>query len=1172
MRARLFAAVIFSTSFLTLSFLTLTTALQAQNFQGGVRGIVSDPGGAAVPNAKVTLIDEATSEQRATLTNGTGEYTFTAVNPATYTVRAEAPAFKKFEELHVVVTTQGFPTVDIKLVVGDVNQTIDVSGEAPLVETANASTGQVIDKQKLDDLPNMGRNPFYETVKVSQEVTPAGDPKFNRMEDQSGSSQISINGGPVTGNNYLLDGVAITNSANQAVIVPTIEATSEVKVQISTYDAEVGRTGGGTFNMFLRSGTNEYHAAAFGYQWVNPLIANNYFANAAGIPEVPQMWKNFGGSVGGPLIIPKVYNGKNKTFFWIAGEAYRQNQTSSTQTNLPTPLEVTGNFSQSRYCPQGICANSTLQTIYDPSSTTFNPNGSYSRTAFPGNIIPPSRQNPIGQKIASYFPAPNMPVSYYGQNDFSVTTPQYDRANQLDFKVDEQFTSWLHASASYLHYSSREPSYAYWNQTVDAIAGPNQTILYRKVDATQANATITASPTTVVSIRWGFNRYPNSNIADSQGFNLASLGFSQSLINTFQLTPAQDYFPAISMGDLESFGGAGQNATHYYSTSVSGTVSKFIGRHTLKFGSDFRVIHVAGTPSPSDGSYSFSSGFTNNENASGSAILGTGASLASLLLGFPSAGSAVTTDSLSNLVHYFGVYAQDDIRVSHTLTLNVGLRYEYETGVSSPNNAYNPGFCTTCVNPLQSQVPSLTLHGVLEYAGQTGFGTVGGKTNADKFGPRVGFAWTVTPKTVIRGGYGLFWAPFSFGLQSAFGYTATTSYVSSLDGATPANSLTNPFPNGVLQPSGNTLGQLAGVGGQNITAPSDSSHSTRVHQYSLDIQRELPFGIVVQSGFAGSISHNLIQGTPSININQLPDQYFSLGTKLALKVANPFYGTAGGVVNLAGATTNQYQLLLPYPEFGTVTISSTDQGHALYYSMFTKAQKRLGHGLNLLTTVTWSRNENDCNSSSNVYVPSGSGVQDYYNRAAEWGLSIVNTPWRWTSAINYQLPFGKGRQFLNSSRFLDLAVGGWSMNTQLTMQTGFPIAISQSNLNSNEGTGGQRPNATGVSPVTSGSLEQRLGDYINTLAFTQAPAYTFGNVSRTIPMRGPGIASTDFSMNKTFDVYERFKAQFRFEVFNLTNTPLFDGLNTTYGSATFGSITNQANYPRIVQLGLRFTY
>src|SRR5580658_4420314 len=284
--------------------------LEAQTFQGGVRGIVTDQGGAAVPNVKVTLIDEATAETRATLSNAAGEYTFTALDPATYTVQAEAPSFKKFEARGLVVTTAGLPTIDVKLEVGDVVQTVNVTGESTLVETENASTGQVIDKQKLDDLPNMGRNPFYQTVKISENVTPGGDPKFNRMEDQSGSSTISINGGPVTGNNYLLDGISITNSSNQAVIVPSIEATQEVKVQISTYDAEVGRTGGGTFNMYLKSGTNRVHADVFGYEWINPLIANNYFANAAGIAKVPQMWHNYGGGVGGPVVIPKIYNGK----------------------------------------------------------------------------------------------------------------------------------------------------------------------------------------------------------------------------------------------------------------------------------------------------------------------------------------------------------------------------------------------------------------------------------------------------------------------------------------------------------------------------------------------------------------------------------------------------------------------------------------------------------------------------------------------------------------------------------------------------------------------------------------------------------------------------------------------------------------------------------------------
>jgi hypothetical protein len=226
----------------------------------------------------------------------------------------------------------------------------------------------------------MGRNPFYQTVKISQNVTPGGDPKFNRMEDQSGSSQISINGGPITGNNYTLDGIAITNSANQAVIVPAIEATQEVKLQISTYDAEIGRTGGGTFNLYLRSGTNGLHLSAFGYEWINGLIANNFFANAAGIPEVPQMWKNYGGAFGGPVVVPKLYDGRNKTFFWIAAEAYRQNQTSSTSVSVPTALERVGDFSQSKY------SNGSLETIYDPSSTVLNSNGTYTRTPYPGTM------------------------------------------------------------------------------------------------------------------------------------------------------------------------------------------------------------------------------------------------------------------------------------------------------------------------------------------------------------------------------------------------------------------------------------------------------------------------------------------------------------------------------------------------------------------------------------------------------------------------------------------------------------------------------------------------------------------------------------------------------------------------------------------------------------------
>ena len=1145
-----------ATAVLITSLLSLSVSGWAQSFQGGIRGKVADASGAVIGLAKVTLTDEGTGIARASVSNEEGQYSFTALNPSTYTVTAEKPGFKTLHQKGIVVSTQEFLTVDLQLTVGEVTETINVSEEAPLVETTNASTGQVIDGQKLADLPNMGRNPFYEGVKISQNVVPGGDPKFNRMEDQSGSSQISIAGGPITGNNYLLDGIAITDSGNHAVIIPSIEAVAEVKLQINTYDAEVGRTGGGTFNSFLKSGTNQLHGSGFGYTWVQPWLANTFFANAAGTPLTAQPFYNYGASIGGPILIPKIYNGKNRTFFWMTGEGYRQSEAASTALSVPTTLEKTGNFSASKY------TNGNLQTIYNPQSGS-------PRQAFAGNIIPPSMINPIGLALASYYPTPNAATPYYGSTNYNATATIYDRADQVTTKLDHQFASWFRASASYLHYGSREQSNAWFGYGNPAT--PGQGLLVRHVDATQANATITPTPTMVVSLRWGFNRYPNRTFQlASEGIDLTKLGFPKSLVSQLPYIA----FPSISMGDLTSYGAGGYSAFTPFSRSFSGSVSKFMGKHNVKSGFDYRGIHTAGKASYTPGAYSFTSGFS---SASGtSTVLGTGASLASELLGFPSAGSVSTSNNLEDHVSYYGVFVQDDYRVTNKLTLNFGLRYEYETGLQSSLNSLIARFNPKIPNPVQTEVKGITTNGVIQYVGQNGAPSQATNPNADKFSPRVGFAYTINSKTTIRGGYGILWAPFSFSLFSPIGYTQSTPYVASNDNnVTPAGSLSNPFPGGILQPVGSSAGASAGLGGQAFSVYSDSAHSTRIHQFSFDIQRELPGGFVMATGYSGSITHNLIQGTPGININQLPDSYLSMGSALNTKVANPFYGTSGGVLNLASPTIAQSQLLLPYPQFGAITLTSSDQNHARYHSIYVKAQKKLGHGTNVLTTYTWSRNMDASNAASNTFNGQPSTSQDNYNRAAEWSLASINTPGRWTTAVNYELPFGKGKAFISSNRFLDLAVGGWTVNFQTTMQTGFPLAISQSNLNSSIGTSVQRPNAIGVSPDTTGSLESRLGAYINKAAFSLAPQYTFGNLSRTITERGPGIANIDFSLFKTYSaemLHTTFKAQFRAEVFNLSNTPQFYGPNTTFGSSNFGQITTQANFPRVFQLGVRFFF
>ncbi|MEI7959220.1 MAG: carboxypeptidase regulatory-like domain-containing protein, partial [Verrucomicrobiota bacterium] len=388
-------------------------------------------------------MDESTGVVRATVTNEAGEYVFNAVEPATYTVRAESPSFKRFERKGVVVATQQFLTVNMTLEVGSVSETINVTEEVPLMETANASNGQVIDRQKIVDLPNLGRNPFM-MAKIAPNVVQAGDPRFNRMQDQSGSSQISIAGGPVRGNNYLIDGVPITATSNVAVIIPTLEAVQEIKIQANTYDAEMGRTGGGVFNTYLKSGSNDLHGSLFGYTRQTEWLANSFFNNATRIarPSTPQV--NFGASFGGPILIPKLYNGKNKTFFWLGYERYRQNSGLTQLLATPTDLERAGDFSKS------FTKAGALATIYDPFSGT-------ARTAFPGNVIPANRLNPVGLAIASYFPKAASTPSYLGANDFTGLAILLDQATQETAKVDHELFSWWHTNLSYLHYKSREP-------------------------------------------------------------------------------------------------------------------------------------------------------------------------------------------------------------------------------------------------------------------------------------------------------------------------------------------------------------------------------------------------------------------------------------------------------------------------------------------------------------------------------------------------------------------------------------------------------------------------------------------------------------------------------------------------------------------------------------------
>jgi hypothetical protein len=1164
--ALVFASAIFGAS-----------VVSAQTFVGGVRGLVQDPSSQVIASATVTLTNAATGVSRSTMTNALGEYVFSQVNPATYTIAAEATGFKRIERTGVVIGTQEFLNVDLKMELGQITESVQVTSEVPLIDSATASNGQVLDSQRITDLPNLGRNPFL-LSKLSTNVVPVGDPRYNRFQDQSGSSLISVNGGPIRGNNYLIDGIPVTDSTNRAVIIPATEATYEMKLQMTTYDASMGTTGGGVFNTLLKSGSNDLHGSILGYLRETDWTANNFFANASGQPRPTVDFKTWATSASGPVVIPKLYNGKNRTFFFVANEAYRQHSQYTDRYSVPSPLERVGNYSQSSV------------TIYDPFSSRpctaadNCPSGvSVVRNPLGENIIPSKYINAVGAAIMNYYPQPQIAGKTDSFN-YTGTDSLFDRADQYVYKADHSVTDWFRLSGSFMYYKSREPG----GNTLGTPAGgssQNPYLLYRRVDATAVNATVTPNPTTVVAVRYGFNRFPNLFLPVSSGFNPAQLGFPASYAGQIEAL----YFPKISVLNGPSISGQSPTNSVYWSKNALFSVSKYIGRHSISVGMDYRLIHTDFLSlTDAAGNFSFNGVFSRQYPQQSN---GTGADFADLLMGYPSSGQVQTAIKLFYFTRGYAGYLQDDIRVNSRLTVNAGLRYEYATGLTENNDHLVVGFDRSTLNPIAANVTGVLPLGAIQYAGVSGNPTSCCKPPKTKFGPRLGVAFQVNSKTTLRAGYGIFWAPGFFTNSAAIapGFSRITTYVASNDNnATPANSLSNPFPEGIQQPVGNSLGALTSIG-STFNYPDQNSTAGIVHQFSADVQRELPYNIALEVGYIGSRSNHLIptwtstgNSVPGLAINQVPTNYLSLGSALNDSVDNPFYLHGGSGV-IGSAKVARAQLLKPFPEYSTIQ-ALTNPSSAQYDSMVVKIQKRFSQGLTFLSTITWSKNEdnefgsapsNAMNLFSNPSNNPPTQPQNVYDLGSEWALAAVDTPLRFTGTWSYNLPFGRGKKFLNGSRVLDYAIGGWQVNGTVIARKGFPLFIYQLNNNSVLGTAAQRPNATGISPAMPGSSpEDRMSGYVNPAAFAPAAAFTFGNVSRSIDYRGPGEANWDASVFKNFQFRERYNAQFRAEALNLFNTPLFANPNTQFipNNAAFGKLTYQANFARQLQLGLRFFF
>jgi hypothetical protein len=1115
----------------------------AQTYQGGMRGVVKDAQG-VVPGVEVTLVNEATNAVRAVTTNEVGEYSFPSVLPGVYTVKVALTGFRTEERQGLRIATQQTVNMDFTLEVGGVAEQITVTAATPVVERATATVATTMTSAQITAIPLFGRNTFYTAI-ATPSVIQSGDPQFVRYQDQSGSSLLSLGGGPRRGNSYLIEGVSITDFVNRASWVPSTEAVEDMKVQLKTYDAEMGRAAGGVFNVTAKSGSNTWRGSALFMNKPGWGTGQLFFAKLAGTPNPPQYYYSWAGSIGGPI-------NRDRTFFWFSKDDYTQQSTRNNVLTLPTMLERAGDFSQS-----GV-------TIYDPLTTRANPSGTgFIRDPFPGNVIPRERLNPIALAMLAQMPTPHSGRSFNG-SAILEDGPQDQETLKIDHRWSQKWTT----TGMYGHQYTKEPGSAFWGPHGTIPADPSGTTLFRTVHFFSTNQIIVPNNTTAIALRYGYNRFDNDGTNYPGSFNAASLGYPAYFTDSL----TEGAFPSITMNGYSNVGHGGRSITEYVGQTANATVSKFMGSHSVKVGVDYRRVAAATIP-PNNANFAFSQGFTQGPNPN-TASSTAGDSFASFLLGFPASGSTNVTAPGTYYTDYYSAFIQDDWRVTSSLTVNAGVRYEYEPGIAAEGNQFTVGFDRDALFPVQ--VPGMELRGGLMYAGVDGYPTRQGQPLND-FAPRAGFAWSLTEKTVIRGGYGLYWVPpISDTGESAIGargYSASTTFLSSTDGGlTPVGTISNPYPGGIELPQGNSLG-LATGGGSVIDFVDQDSKPGYLHQYSLDWQRELPGEMAIALGYMGSRSERLSVGGTSdstININQLDPQYQALGTALQQTVSNPFFGNPAFGNLSRSATISRGQLLRPYPQFDNVLMHRVNQASARYNALVARWTKRMSSSYSLDVNYTFSRLEDNQFGESNTFSSRQGNALNNYDLDAEYGVSLLDVAHRLNVNATFQLPFGEGRKWLSSGMGNAIA-GGWAVTLAGRYQTGFPLNISQSSNNSNLLGSNQRPNVVpGVDPMTTGSQEERaVSGWIDPAAFTAAPAFTFGNAPRTNPdWRGPGQRTTDLAISKTQRLGGK-SLSLRVDVLNLFDDPLFIGPVSTFGTSTFGQITQVGGFARSFQFQVR---
>ncbi|MGE0407075.1 MAG: carboxypeptidase regulatory-like domain-containing protein, partial [Candidatus Korobacteraceae bacterium] len=1163
---------------------------------------VTDPQGSVIPGATITLTNNATGERRTANSGADGSYRFVNLVPGNYKLEIESAGFRRYTRDQIEVNVDTIVRVDVPMQLGNLEQTVEVVGEVPILQTESAAVGSVVASRPVQELPLNGRN-VLNLVTLAPGVVPQGGTEGSLTgKNVFSGGNYQIGGGTANQSATYFDGVPVNDGyGNIVALIPSPDAVSEFRVQTNSNSAEFGRFTGGVVNIASRSGSNNFHGNLYEYHRNKVLNANTFFGNRAGLDRPPFVQNQFGGSIGGPII-------RDKLFFFGNYEGYRNREGVLFRRTVPSLAMYGGDFSGIStpiYDPLTQCG-----AYGNPACTQAQLDGDApQRQQFPGNIIPANRINPVAQRFLDFGTFAS-PTSSARQQNFEANRATGGDNDQVNVRGDYNMTENNRLLVRYTRWKSANLPVDVFNNGASN-GDPYSPERFVTTQAAVAD-TYTINPTTVLDVRLGFMRWFYDRTPGHTGIDIpGTFGLPQSPYGEIaqrNQVPNSTRDPSLNFSNI-GYQRIGTGLIYAVDNTyiITPTLTKIVGRHTLKFGGELRRADINYYQNNNPGG-TFT--FNNRPTAANGASPGnTGDSFASFLLGIPSGGVLQISPFTAGGARYQGYFANDSWQVNQRLTLNLGVRWEIP-GVYTERFDRQVSFNPNIPNPALQQL-GIT-NPVTGQPFQGGFALVNSELHPERglrpekfglFAPRVGVAFRLTDSTVLRAGGGVYFVPSTVNFpegptQAGISYLVNNIQTSADNDVTyfglsadPSTApLSNPFPSGIKNPAGRSPDyELSLLGGTARHHYRDESFPGYTQQWNLALQHQLNNGLSLEASYVGLQGKHLQSG---LQMAVLPMEHITRAANdpayasyLRAQVQNPLSSLNGGPVTagqLATQTVQRGLLLRPFAQYQSA-LRSAYLGGNQYHSLQLRADKRFGAGAMISANYTFSKNTTNAETLTTwLESPLGGtgGYQTPNDLDREWALSSFDSRHRAVISYVLDLPFGQGSMFLNgASGVVDKLVSGWSVNGATTFQAGFPLAISATGA----GQGwplfgyGLRANVDpNCNRQIDGPAQDRLGMWFNTSCYSVPSPWTFGNNSRTdAVLRGHGINNWNMTLSKKTNITEQVALTFRAEAFNLFNRVQFGKPNQQANTAAqnqFGVVTSQVNQPRLFQLALRLTF